>query len=179
VCAQAGPFPYADAGALLAGPEALVVALDQVQDPQNLGSICRTAECAGASGVVILERRAAAVTPAVCKAAAGAVEHLPVAMVRNLADFLAAARRAGCWCYGASAPREDAGAAAVAYDAPDYRGGVVLVLGSEGAGLRPRVAASCDAIVTLPLRGRVRSLGVGAAAAALLYEILQSRARGG
>ena len=82
-----------------------MVALDQVQDPQNLGSICRTAECAGAAGVVIPERRAAEVTPAVCKASAGAVEHLPMARVRNLADFLADARRAGCWCYGASAGR--------------------------------------------------------------------------
>ncbi len=179
VCADAGPFPYAGAGELLSAPEALVVALDQVQDPQNLGSICRTAECAGASGIVIVERRAAEVTPAVCKAAAGAVEHLAVAKVRNLADFLAAARRAGCWCYGASAQSREGARPTVAYDAPDYRGGVVLVLGSEGGGLRPRVAGACDELVSLPLRGRVRSLGVSAAAAALLYEILQNRARGG
>jgi 23S rRNA (guanosine2251-2'-O)-methyltransferase len=119
------------------------------------------------------------VTPAVCKAAAGAVEHLAVARVRNLADFLLAARRAGCWCYGASA--EDRGGArpSVAYDEPDYRGGVVLVLGSEGGGLRPRVAGACDELVSLPLHGRVRSLGVSAAAAAILYEILQRRAGGG
>src|SRR5207248_6898992 len=78
MCAEAGPYPYADAGELLGGAEPLLVVLDQVQDPQNLGSICRSAECAGASGVVIPERRAAEVTPAACKASAGAVEHLPV-----------------------------------------------------------------------------------------------------
>ncbi len=137
---------------------ALLVALDQVQDPQNLGAICRTAECAGATGVVIPERRAAEVTAAVCKASAGAVEHLPVARVRNLADFLAEAKRAGMWCYGADVD------GAVAYDEVDYAGSVVLVLGSEGRGLRPRVASACDALVAIPLRGRIESLSVSAAA---------------
>lgn len=173
ICAQAGGYPYVSAEELLRVPDPLLVALDQVQDPQNLGSICRTAECAGATGVVIPERRAAEVTPAVCKASAGAVEHLRVARVRNIADFLAQAREAQCWSYGASAE-----GATESYDRPDYRGGVVLVLGSEGTGLRPRVAASCDALVSLPLMGRMESLGVSAAAAALLYEILQNR-RGG
>jgi len=179
LCADAGPYRYASADELLAGENPLLVALDQIQDPQNLGSICRTAECAGAAGVVIPERRAAEVTPAVCKASAGAVEHLPVARVRNLADFLADARTAGCWCYGASAAGADGVAAPVAYDTIDYRGsGVVLVLGSEGAGVRPRVAKACDQLIALPLLGRIESLGVSAAAAAILYEILQSRARG-
>jgi 23S rRNA (guanosine2251-2'-O)-methyltransferase len=179
VCAEAGPYPYTGAAELLARETPLLVALDQVQDPQNLGSICRTAECAGADGVVIPERRAVEVTPAVCKASAGAVEHLAVARVRNLADFLAEARRAGCWCYGASAPGGGEGRGPVPYDQPDYAGaGVVLVLGSEGSGLRPRVSAACDELVALPLRGRIASLGVSAAAAALLYEILQSRERG-
>jgi 23S rRNA (guanosine2251-2'-O)-methyltransferase len=153
----------------------VLVALDQVQDPQNLGSVCRTAECAGAAGAVIPERRAAEVTPAVCKASAGAVEHLPVARVRNLADFLIAARDAGCWSYGASATDEQ-GRAPVPYDSPDYRGGgVILVLGSEGSGLRPRVAGACDELIALPLRGRIGSLNVSAAAAAILYEILQRK----
>ncbi len=175
ICAEAGPYPYAVAGELLALDRPLLVALDQVQDPQNLGSICRTAECAGAAGVIVPERRAAEVTPAVCKASAGAVEHLPVARVRNLADFLVAARDAGCWSYGASA-EGDGRRAPVPYDSPDYRGaGVVLVLGSEGSGLRPRVASACDELIALPLRGRISSLGVAAAAAALLYGILQER----
>lgn len=180
VCAEAGPYPYVGSDELLAGESPVIVALDQIQDPQNLGSICRTAECVGAAGVVIPERRAAEVTAAVCKASAGAVEHLPVARVRNIADFLAEARRAGCWCYGASAADASPERPPVSYDAPDYTGsGVVLVLGSEGSGLRPRVAGACDELVALPLRGRVDSLGVGAAASALLYEILQRRGGGG
>lgn len=173
LCADAGAYPYAGPQELLAGVDPLLVALDEVQDPQNLGSICRTAECAGAAGVVIPERRAAEITAAVCKASAGAVEHLAVARVRNMADFLAEASKAGCWCYGASAAGERS---PVPYDAPDYAGaGVVLVLGSEGRGLRPRVAKACDELIALPLLGRVQSLGVSAAASALLYEILQSR----
>jgi 23S rRNA (guanosine2251-2'-O)-methyltransferase len=180
ICAEAGPYPYAGADQLLAGEKPLIVALDQVQDPQNLGSICRTAECVGAAGVVIPERRAAEVTAAVCKASAGAVEHLPVARVRNMADFLDEARRAGCWSYGASAADASPDRRPVPYDMPDYEGsGVVLVLGSEGSGLRPRVAGACDELVALPLLGSVESLGVSAAAAALLYEILQRRGGGG
>jgi 23S rRNA (guanosine2251-2'-O)-methyltransferase len=197
VCAEMGGYPYVGALELLAVDSPLIVALDQVQDPQNLGSICRTAECAGVTGVVIPERRAAEVTPAVCKASAGAVEHIRIARARNIADFLGEAREAGCWSYGASAPaiapdedeREGSGRArkttvrasaktgygAVLYTSPDYSGGVVLVLGSEGSGLRPRVAGACDQLISLPLYGRMESLGVAAAAAALLYGILQSR----
>jgi 23S rRNA (guanosine2251-2'-O)-methyltransferase len=97
------------------------------------------------------------------------VEHLAVARVRNLADFLADAKAAGVWCYGAAAE------AGMSYLDPDFRDGVVLVLGSEGRGLRPRVASACDALIALPMRGRVGSLNVSAAAAALLYGILQRR----
>ena len=105
VCAEVSDYRYADASELLALPDPLLVALDEIQDPQNLGAICRSAEGAGATGIVIPERRAATVTAAVCAASAGAVEHLPVARVRNLADFLAEAKAAGCWCYGAAAGR--------------------------------------------------------------------------
>jgi 23S rRNA (guanosine2251-2'-O)-methyltransferase len=193
VCAEVGGYPYVGAHELLAVDSPLIVALDQVQDPQNLGSISRTAECAGVTGVVIPERRAAEVTPAACKASAGAVEHMRIARVRNIADFLGEARDAGCWSYGASAPNDSeavggtsSGARTggreradtqptVPYTTPDYSGGVVLVLGSEGSGLRPRVAGACDQLVSLPLRGQMESLGVAAAAAALLYGILQSR----
>lgn len=171
VCAEAGGYPYVGAGELLGAANPFIVALDELQDPQNLGAICRSAECAGASGVVICERRAAAVTAAVAKASAGAVEHLRIARVRNLADFLGDAKAAACWCYGADAQ------ASVAYDEPDYSGGVVLVIGAEGAGLRPRVAKSCDALVSLPMRGQVQSLNASAAAAALMYGILQRRTR--
>jgi 23S rRNA (guanosine2251-2'-O)-methyltransferase len=195
VCAHAAPYRYADAAALLAAPapgeagdggagsgagdggagdggaDPLVLALDEVTDPQNLGAVCRSAEAAGATGVVLPRHRSAEVTPAVCKASAGAVEHLAVAQVRNLADFLVEAKEAGCWCYGA-----DAGAT-VSYDAPDFSGGVVVVMGSEGRGLRPRVAAACDELLAIPQRGKVDSLNVSVAAAVLLYEIVQQRSR--
>ena len=169
VCAEVEPYRYADPARLLEPGDALVVALDEVQDPHNLGAVCRVAECAGASGVMIGERRAAQVTPAVCKASAGAVEHIAIARVRNLADALGAAKRAGAWIYGASAT------AAVSYDRPDYRGRVVVAFGSEGRGLRPRVRDACDELIALPLRGRVESLNVSAAASAVLYGILQFR----
>jgi 23S rRNA (guanosine2251-2'-O)-methyltransferase len=170
VVAGADPYPYAAAGEILARPAPLIVALDEVQDPQNLGAICRTAECVGAAGVVICERRAAQVTAAAAKASAGAVEHLAIARVRNLTDFLIEARDAGAWSYGAAA-----GAGAVPYTEPDWSGAAVLVLGSEGRGLRPRVAGACDGLVALPMRGRIGSLNVSAAAAALLYGILHCR----
>ncbi len=163
LCAKVEPFQYADPQQLLAQPTALIVALDEVQDPQNLGSICRTAECAGAAGVVLPERRSAVVTAAVCKASAGAVEHIAVARVRNLVDFLKEAKRAGLWCYGADAD------AATSYELVDSSGGAVLVFGSEGRGLRPRVAGSCDLLVSLPMLGRIDSLSVTAAAAVLMY----------
>jgi 23S rRNA (guanosine2251-2'-O)-methyltransferase len=172
ICAEVGPYPYADAASLLEPDDALVVCLDQVQDPGNLGAVCRSAEVAGAGGVVIPERRSAEVTPAVCKASAGAVEHLPVARVRNFADFLGEAKQQGAWIYGA-VPGAD-----VSYDQPDYTGRVVLVLGSEGRGLRPRVASACDELIALPVRGRLESLNVSAAAAALLYGVLRGRGAG-
>ncbi len=171
ICAHASEFVYAEPATLLAVAAPLLVVLDQVQDPQNLGAICRTAECAGATGVVIPERRAADVTPAVCKASAGAVEHLAVARVRNIADFLRDAKAAGVWCYGADA------AGQVRYDTVDFSGGFALVLGAEGRGLRPRVSAACDALLSIPLRGRVESLSVSAAAAVLLYAAARAPGR--
>lgn len=172
VCAEVEAYPYVDADSLLEPEDALVLCLDEVQDPHNLGAVCRVAEAAGCAGVVLPERRAAEVTPAVCKASAGAVEHLLVARVRNLADWLAQAKRLEAWVYGAAAD------ARVPYDRPDYSGRVVLVLGSEGRGLRPRVAGACDEHVFLPSPGKVGSLNVSTAAAALVYGILHFRAPG-
>ena len=170
ICAEVGPYPYADADSLLEPEDALVLALDEVQDPHNLGAVIRVAEAAGCTGVVLPERRSAEVTAAVCRASAGAVEHLPVARVRNLADWLVSAKeRENTWVYGAAAE------ASVPYERPDYRGRVVLVLGSEGRGLRPRVAETCDELVRLPNRGKVGSLNVSTAAAALVYGILHFR----
>jgi len=163
VVAEVDSYPYADPASLLRRPDALVVALDQVQDPRNFGAICRSAEAAGAAGVVIPDRRAASVTAAAAKASAGAVEHLPVARVRNLADWLAASRDEGAWIYGADA------AAEASYSTLDLSGKVVLVMGGEGGGLRPRVASGCDALVRIPTTGKVGSLNVSAAAAVLLF----------
>lgn len=169
IVAEVDPYPYADPRGLLRGEGALLVALDQVQDPRNLGAVCRSAEFAGAGGVVVPERRSAAVTAATCKASAGAVEHLRLAHVRNLADWLTEAKAAGFWIWGA-----DAEATSLAWDA-NLKGPTVLVLGGEGKGLRPRVASSCDGLIALPQRGKVGSLNVSAAATALLFEAMRQR----
>ncbi len=169
VVAEVDPYPYADPTRRLVDEDALVVALDQIQDPHNLGAVCRAAEVAGASGVVIPERRAAEVTAATAKASAGAVEHLAIARVRNLADWLAGAKESGAWIYGAD---ENARAA---YTEVDWRGRAVLVMGSEGKGLRPRVASGCDELVSIPIRGQVGSLNVSVAAAVILFEAQRSR----
>jgi len=172
VVAEVDPYPYAEPAQLLRAGDALLVALDQVQDPRNLGAVCRSAEAAGAAGLVIPERRSAEVTAVACKASAGAVEHLPVARVRNLADWLAAAKEAGFWIWGADAEAEQRPWGV------DLAGPTVLVLGGEGKGIRPRVAAACDGLVSLPQRGRVASLNVSAAATALLFEALRQRDSG-
>ncbi|HVD86441.1 MAG TPA: 23S rRNA (guanosine(2251)-2'-O)-methyltransferase RlmB [Solirubrobacterales bacterium] len=169
VVAEVDPYPYGDARGLLRRENGLLIALDQVQDPRNLGAVCRSAEFAGAAGVVIPERRAAAITAATCKASAGAVEHVEVAHVRNLADWLAEAKQAGFWIWGADAEAKQPPWAV------DLTGPTVLVLGGEGKGLRPRVAKSCDGLLALPQRGKVESLNVSAAATALLFESLRQR----
>lgn len=170
IVAEVDPYPYADPTSLLDADDALVVALDQVQDPHNLGAVCRAAEVAGAAGVVIPERRAASVTAAACKASAGAVEHLPVARVRNLADWLEDAKRREAWIYGATADAERL------YTEVEWAGRAVLALGSEGSGLRKRVAQTCDELVSIPLAGRVGSLNASVAAAVILFEARRQRA---
>jgi 23S rRNA (guanosine2251-2'-O)-methyltransferase len=169
VVAEVDPYPYADPSQLLRTENALIVALDQVQDPRNLGAVCRSAEAAGAAGLVVPERRSAAVTPAACKASAGAVEHLHIAHVRNLTDWLSAAKKAGFWLWGA-----DASAAQAPWDV-DLTGPTVLVLGGEGTGIRPRVASACDGCIALPHEGQTASLNVSAAATALLFEAVRQR----
>ena len=171
VVAEVDPYPYADPGSLFEGDDgqALVVALDPIQDPHNLGAVCRAAEVAGAAGVVIPERRAASITAAACKASAGAVEHLSVARVRNLADWLAEAKQAEAWVYGADADSERS------YTEVEWTGRAVLVLGSEGKGLRQRVAKSCDELVSIPVAGSVGSLNASVAAAVILFEARRQR----
>lgn len=169
VCAEVSDYRYVDAEQLLDDDEAFVVVLDEVQDPQNLGAIARVAECAGVTGLVIAERRSADITPAVSKAAAGAVEHLRVARVPNVADYLLAAKQAGAWVYGAAASGD------ARFDEPDYSGKVVIVLGSEGRGLRTRVASVCDRLISIPMLGKTDSLNVSTAGAVILYAVLQDR----
>lgn len=167
VAAEVGPYPYLDEGEVLEG-YTLLVALDEVQDPQNLGAVIRVAECAGAA-VVLPRHRAAEVTPAVVKASAGATEHAAVARVRNLAEFLARAKKAGFWVYGAVAGAD------ASYMDQDFTYPTCFVLGSEGKGLGRLVTERCDVLVSLPLRGKIESLNVSVTSGILLYETVRQR----
>jgi len=169
VVAWAEPYKYADAWELAAAERPLLACLDQVTDPRNLGAVCRGAEGAGATGVVVPAHGAATITPAVARASAGAIEHLPVAVVPNLARYLAEVKRGDLWIYAAAGDAETD-----MWDA-DLAGGVALVFGAEGKGLRPLVRRACDAAVRIPLGGRVASLNVSVAAAVLLYEAARQR----
>ena len=163
------PYRYADAFELAAGERPLLACLDQVSDPRNLGAVARSAEGAGATGIVIPSHGSARVTPVVCKASAGAVEHLPVAVVTNLARFLGEVKRDDLWVLAA-----EGGAATPMWQA-DLRGGLAFVFGAEGRGLRPLVRRTCDDAVSIPLHGHVESLNVSVAAAVLLYEARRQR----
>jgi 23S rRNA (guanosine2251-2'-O)-methyltransferase len=169
VVAWCEPYKYADAWELAAEERGLLVCLDQVTDPHNLGAVCRAAEGAGATGVVVPAHGAATMTPVVARASAGAIEHLPVAVVPNLARYLGEVKSERLWVYGAAGD-----AAATMWDA-DLSGGVAFVLGAEGKGLRPLVRRTCDALVAIPLAGDVESLNVSVAAAVLLYEAVRQR----
>jgi 23S rRNA (guanosine2251-2'-O)-methyltransferase len=169
VLAWAEPYPYADAHELAAAERPLLAALDQVTDPRNLGAVIRSAEGAGATGVVVPAHGSAMVTPAVARASAGAVEHLPVAVVPNLARYLNEIKRSDLWIYAAAADGEQS-----LWQA-DLTGGLALVFGAEGKGVRPLVRRACDATISIPLSGSVESLNVSVAAALLLYEARRRR----
>lgn len=167
VVAEVEPYRYVSEQVLLER-YTLLLALDRVQDPQNLGAVLRSAEGAGA-GVVIPRHRAVAVTPAAVKASAGASEHVDVAQVRNMADFLQEARQAGFWVFGAAM-------GAAPYYTQDFVSPTMFVLGSEGEGLGRRVASMCDALVGIPQAGKLGSLNVSVAAGILLFEAVRQRA---
>jgi 23S rRNA (guanosine2251-2'-O)-methyltransferase len=169
VVAWCEPFRYADAYEVAAGETPLLVCLDQVTDPHNLGAVVRSAEGAGATAVVIPAHGAVRVTSAVCRASAGAVEHVPVAVVPNLARYLGDVKSNDLWAYAA-----DAEGTVSMWDT-DLTGGVALVLGAEGKGVRPLVRRTCDATVSIPLGGKVSSLNVSVAAAVLLFEARRQR----
>ena len=150
------------------GEAPLLVILDGVTDPHNLGAIIRSAECAGAHGVIIPERRAVGLTPAAVKASAGAVEHLPVAKEVNLTRTIERLKKEGVWVYGTAMNGED-------YRKVNFAGGAAIVIGSEGEGISRLVAESCDKVVSLPMKGHIDSLNASVAAGILLYAVAGAR----
>ncbi len=173
VVATAPPFPYAALSDLLGrkrNQRRTFVVLDHLTDPHNVGAIIRTAEAAGADGVVLPSRRSAGVNPTVRKAAAGAAEHLPIARVANVADAIRTMKRVGIWVVGA-----DASSQATDLLKTDLDRDLALVIGAEGGGLSQLVKRECDYLVRIPMRGRVASLNASVAAAVLMYEALRQR----
>ncbi len=173
IVAEVPPFAYASLHTLIAsaprGTRKLIVVMDHVTDPHNLGAIVRTAEAVGADGVVIAERRAAGITASARKAAAGATAHLPIAQVANISDAIRTLKKAGIWVYGA-----DAGATSSDMSDADFDRDLALVIGAED-GLSQLVARECDVLVRIPILGRVESLNASVAAAVLLYEAIRQR----
>lgn len=157
-----------DAAAAKGEPPLLVVC-DEISDPHNLGAILRTAECAGAHGVIIPKRRSAGLTAVVAKTSAGAVSHLPVARVANLPSLLKRLKEEGLWIFGSAAD------GTTSLYAADLKGPAALVIGSEGSGMSRLVSETCDFLVRIPMRGKLNSLNASAAAAILLYEALRQR----
>ena len=151
------------------GEAPLIVICDELSDPHNLGAIMRTAECAGAHGVIIPKRRSVGLTAVVSKASAGAIEYMPVARVSNIAAAIRELKERGVWVFGTAAD----GATAL-YDA-DLKGAAAIVIGNEGVGMSRIVSESCDFKVSIPMKGRISSLNASAAAAILLYEAVRQR----
>ena len=173
--AYVAAVPYVELSDILAaaaerGEEPFLVLLDGITDTHNLGAIVRSAECAGAHGVVIPERRAAGLTPAAAKAAAGALNHMPVARVKNLNRAIEELQAAGVWVVGTAMDGENALEA-------DLSGPVALVIGSEGEGVSRLTLEKCDRTVSLPMKGRIESLNASVAAGILMYEIVRARAK--
>lgn len=174
VIAQVAAYEYSTVEEILAraeekGEPPFLILLDNVEDPHNLGAIIRTAEAAGAHGVIIPKRRAASLSFSVSKAAAGALEYLPVARVGNLATTLDELKKEGLWIYGADMD-------GAPYCETDYSGPTALVIGSEGHGLGRLVKEKCDFIVSLPMKGQINSLNASVAAGILMYEVARQRA---
>ena len=151
------------------GEPPLLVVCDELSDPHNLGAVIRTAECAGAHGVIIPKRRSAGLTAVVAKTSAGAVAHVPVARVPNLPALLKDLKKQGLWVFGA-----DAGGSTPLYEA-DLKGPAAIVVGSEGSGMSRLVSETCDFLISIPMRGKLNSLNASAAAAILLYEAVRQR----
>ncbi|MGN0852741.1 MAG: 23S rRNA (guanosine(2251)-2'-O)-methyltransferase RlmB [Kiritimatiellia bacterium] len=174
VAIKTSGYPYVDLADVVAdvdaAEDAIVVVLDHLEDPQNVGSILRTACAVGVTGVVIPEDRSAGITPAVVRASAGAAEHLKIARVVNLVRAMKTLQKAGVWFTGL-----DWGKDAKTYVDVDFRGRCGLVVGSEGDGISRLVRETCDFIAVLPMVGRIESLNAGVAAAVCMYEMLRQR----
>jgi 23S rRNA (guanosine2251-2'-O)-methyltransferase len=173
VIAFGQPFPYVTLEEVLHAPRegaALFVILDHITDPHNAGAIIRTAECAGADGVIIPERRAAGVNATVRKAAAGAAAHIPIARVSNIADAVRKLKKANVWVAGA-----DLGPESIEFTQADLARDLALVIGAEGAGLSQLVRRECDYLVSIPMLGEIESLNASVAAGVLLYEAVRQR----
>lgn len=171
VIAMGAAASYADESQVLSGitPGTTFVLLDGVEDPHNLGAIIRTAECSGASAVIIPERRAAHITEVVAKTSAGATEYLPIARVTNIGAFIEQLKRRNVWVVGVEQSGE------MKYTDYDYTGAVALVFGGEGHGLHRLVRERCDVIVSIPMRGRITSLNVSVAVGVVLFEAMRQR----
>ena len=176
VLAHARPLPEADFDDLCrppvaGGPKPFLLAVDGVTDPHNLGALLRSAEAAGATGAVLARHRAVHVTPTVAKAAAGAIEHVPIAVVGGMPAGLARAKELGCWVVGLAADGDQS-----LFDGlPVADEAIVVVVGAEGAGLSRLARARCDLVVSIPMKGRLASLNVSAAAALALFEVSRRR----
>ena len=174
VIALAAVREYATVESILAaaaekGEPPLLVVCDEISDPHNLGAILRTAECAGAHGVIIPKRRSAGLTAVVAKTSAGAVSYMPVARVANIPSLLKDLKKQGVWVFGTAAD-----GATDLYGA-DLKGPAAIVIGSEGSGMTRLVSETCDFLVSIPMKGRISSLNASAAAAILLYEAVRQR----
>lgn len=174
VIATVPPFEYSDVDDILdlakqKHEKPFIIILDEIEDPHNLGSIIRTAECVGANGVIIPKRRSAEVNSTVNKTSAGAVQYVKIARVTNLNDTIKYLKENDVWIYGT-----DAGAKSY-YNEQNYRGGVAIVIGSEGYGMNKLVAKNCDFLVKIPMKGKVNSLNASVSAGIMMYEVLNQR----
>ena len=175
VVAQAAPYVYVEVEDLLAAAAAkdedpFLIILDEIEDPHNLGSILRTADCTGVHGVIIPKRRSAQVNATVSKTSAGAAEYVPVARVTNLAQTMEKLKEAGVWIAGTDVQTDSE-----IYDTDVFKGPLALVIGNEGEGMGRLVREKCDVLIKLPMQGRINSLNASVAAGVVMYEVLRQR----